>query len=232
MQRWYRYVPIVVLCAFVAFNTACLSRTRFSNWNWQLDSLRYYTARIDSILETQSQEIARLRIDFYTKSNELSEKIEMLNSRISDTESHLTRISAKLGTPRQADSDDLSQISPEARLIYESAYHDYVKGNYNDAISGFQTYLSTAPESPLADNALYWIGESYAALGKSQSAVDTYRELITKYPESNKRPTALYKIAIIYEDVGDTKTATYYYNKIITDFPNSPEATLAKDKLK
>jgi tol-pal system protein YbgF len=189
---------------------------------------------MDSMLESQGTDIAHLRIDFYTKSNELSEKIEMLNTRLSDTELQITRIYEKLG-PKQkvpADSEDIAKISPEARLVYESAYLNYVKGNYTDAISGFQSYLTVSPDSPLSDNALYWIGESYSAMGKSQNAVNTFRELINKYPESNKRPTALYKIAIIYEETGDKQTAKSYYNQILTDFPNSPEATLAKDKLR
>ncbi len=189
---------------------------------------------MDSMLEHQGTEIAHLRIDFYTKSNELSDKIEMLNTRMGDAELQMTRILENLG-PRQrapADSEGITKISPEARLLYESAYLNYVKGNYTDAISGFQSYLKVSPDSPLSDNALYWIGESYSAMGKSQNAVNTFRELINKYPESNKRPTALYKIAIIYEETGDIETAKSYYNQILTDFPNSPEATLAEDKLR
>jgi tol-pal system protein YbgF len=221
---------LVFICLFA--QTACLSRTKFSNYGWQLDSLKYYTKKIDSLLEQQSDEIERLRIDFYTKSNELSDKIEMLHTRLGDTESQLTYMTEKIGsTPTPADSEDISQLSPEARLIYESAYLNYVKGNYPEAISGFESYLQVEPSSPLSDNALYWIGESYAAMGKSQSAVASLQALINKYPQSNKKPTALYKIAIIYEETGDTKTAKYYYNQIINDFPNSAEAALAKDKL-
>ncbi len=219
------------MCLFT--QTACLSRTKFSNYGWQLDSLKYYTKKIDSLLEQQSDEVARLRIDFYTKSNELSDKIEMLHTRLGDTESQLTYMSEKFTSTQTApDSEDISQINPEARLIYESAYLNYVKGNYTEAISGFESYLQVAPDSPLSDNALYWIGESYAAMGKSQSAVASFQALMTRFPDSNKRPTALYKIAIIYEETGDTKTAKYYYNKIIKDFPNSAEAALASDKLK
>ena len=228
---------IIAICVFLVcllINSGCLSRRKFSNYGWQLDSLKYYTTKIDSMLEHQGTEIAHLRIDFYTKSNELSDKIEMLNTRMSDSEMQMTRILENLG-PRQkvpADSEDIAKISPEARLLYESAYLNYVKGNYTDAISGFQSYLKVSPDSPLSDNALYWIGESYTAMGKNQDAVNVFRELINKYPESNKRPTALYKIAIIYEETGDIKTAKSYYNQITNDFPNSPEATLAKDKLK
>ncbi len=198
-----------------------------------MDSLKYYTAKFDSMLEYQNEEISHLRIDFYTKSNELSDKIEMLNSRLGDTELQLTRIYERIGPRRgvPVDSEDISRISPEARMIYESSYLNYVKGNYSEAISGFENYLKVSPDSPLSDNALYWIGESYAAMGKSQRAVDIFNEMIKRYPTSNKRPTALYKIAIVYEETGDLKSAKYYYNQIVKNFPNSAEAALAKDKI-
>jgi tol-pal system protein YbgF len=233
-MKHYRRVYLLLFCISSFVTSGCLSRTRFSNYGWQLDSLKYYTRKIDSLVEQQSDEIARLRIDFYTKSNELSDKIEMLHTRLGDTESQLTHISEKWGSSRQtaADSEDISQISPEARLIYESAYRNYVKGNYQEAIRGFESYLEIAPESPLSDNALYWIGESYAAMGKSQNAVASLQALITRFPDSNKKPTALYKIAVIYEETGDIKTAKNYYNRIIQEFPNSAEAALARDKLK
>ncbi len=227
-------ITILVSLICFLFNSGCLSRQRFNNYGWQLDSLRYYTAKFDSMLENQGEEIVHLRIDFYTKSNELSEKVEMLNSRLGDTELQMIRIYEKLGPKSKvpADSEDISKISPEARLLYESAYLNYVKGNYTEAINGFQSYLKVSPDSPLSDNALYWVGESYAAMGRSQDAVNAFRELINKYPESNKKPTALYKMAIIYEETGDIKTAKSYYNQIIADFPNSAEATLARGKLK
>ncbi|MEO0122476.1 MAG: tol-pal system protein YbgF [candidate division WOR-3 bacterium] len=228
-KPWLIILPSIYLCCF-----GCLSRTRFNNFNWQMDSLRYYTAKFDSILQQQSKEMSQLRTDYYTKSEELAEKLEMLNTRLSEQESQLTQINERLsrGKKVSADSEDVSSVSPEARLIYESAYHNYVKGNYNEAITGFRSYLKVAPDSPLSDNAMYWIGECYYSLGKRQDAVDTFNELINKYPQSNKRPTALYKIGIIYEEAKDTKTAKTYFERVIQEFPNAPEASLAKERLK
>lgn len=220
---------------FVALicHTGCVNSRRFRNYAWQLDSLRYYTGKIDSMLQQQSNEINRLRTDYYTKSNEINDKLEMLNSRLGDTESQLMRIYETIGSGKQVvpDSEDISSISPEARLIYESAYRNYIKGDYQDAISGYEAYLKIQPDSPLSPNAVYWIGECYAAMGKSQEAVNKFQELLNKYPNSNKRPTALYKMGVIYEETGDKKSAVYYYNKVITEYPNSSEATLAKDRL-
>ncbi len=212
--------------------SGCFNRTRFNNFNWQLDSLKYYTIKTDSLLKLQQKELDQLRTDLYQKSNELSDKIEMLNSRFSDTEFRLNRIYERLGPQKAARPDTESQVNPEARLIYESAYMSYVKGNYKEAIDGFKSYLKLIPESSLADNALYWIGESYYALGKLQKAADTFLQLINKYSESNKIPSAYYKLGIIYETGGKKKTATYYYTKLVKEFPNSPEASLAREKLK
>jgi len=219
---------------FILMSVNCFNTRRRANFNWQLDSLRYYTTKFDSILMAQTQEMSQLHVDLYTKYDEMDEKLEMLNTRLSETELQLTRINEKLGTSRKVepDSSETSQINPEARIVYESAYLSYVKGNYTEAINSFQSYLKIAPDSPLADNALYWIGESYAAMGKRQNAVDTFQELISKYPQSSKKPTALYKIGLIYEESKDSKTANSYYQQVLKEFPNSPEATLAKNKLK
>jgi len=215
------------------FSLGCLNRTRFNNFNWQMDSLRYYTTRIDSILNQHSKEIAQLRTDYYTKSEEIAEKLEMLNTRLGESETQLTQIIERLSRGKKvvADSEDVSSVSPEARMIYESAYLNYVKGNYTEAINGFKSYLRVAPESPLSDNALYWIGECYYSMGKRQDAVDTFNELLNKYPQSNKRPTALYKIGIIYEEAKDKKTAKTYFERVVKEFPNAPEASLAKERL-
>ena len=221
----------LVLVALAA--TGCLSRQRFNNYNWQLDSLRYYTRKLDSLLAAQSTELKQLRIDLYTKTSELSQKFDMLNSRLGESETQITQLSKRLGPQQEAvaDSAAMAQISPETRLLYESAYKNYVKGNYQEAIDGFQAYQNEARGGPLVDNALYWTGESYAALGQLQKAVNAFQELVNKYPNSARVPTALYRMGIIYEEGKDLRTARFYYNQVVREYPNSPEAALARDRL-
>jgi tol-pal system protein YbgF len=234
-QRTLRAAALVALLVVtIVTSPGCLSRQRFNNYNWQLDSLRYYTRKIDSLIATQSAEMKQLRIDLYTKTNELSQKFDMLNSRLGESETQITQLSRRLGPNQQAmvDSAAMAQISPETRLLYESAYKNYVKGDYREAIEGFGAYQKAAQDGPLLDNALYWIGESYAALGQSQDAVNTFQELVNKYPQSARVPASLYRMGIIYEEVKDLRTARFYYNQVIREFPNSPEAALAQSRLR
>lgn len=224
MPKQLKLLHVVLLLSLML--GGCFTRERYNNFNWQLDSLKYYTKK-------QSEEIARLRIDLYTKSEEMAEKLEMLNTRLSESESQLTQINKKLvkGRKPDADSGEVASLSPEARMIYESAYLDYVKGNYEESIDGFNSYMKIVPESSLSDNALYWVGECYYAMGKRQDAVDTFNKLVNEYPESNKKPTALFKMGVIYEEANELKIARKYYNRVINEYPNSPEAVLAENKL-
>lgn len=234
LQRTLRAFALAVALAFLLKTSpGCLSSQHFSNYRWQLDSLRYYTRKSDSLLAVQSAEMKQLRIDLYTKTSELSQKIDMLNSRLGESETQITQLSRRLGPGQQAtvDSAAMAQISPETRLLYESAYKSYVKGNYAEAIEGFQAYQKAAQDGPLIDNALYWIGESYAALGQVQKAVNTFQELVNKYPKSARVPASLYRMGIIYEESKDTRTARFYYNQLVREFPNSPEADLARGRL-
>ena len=73
-----------------------------------------------------------------------------------------------------------SATTPEA--LYRSAYEDYMRGNYDLAADGFAEYLRRYPNTELADNALYWIGECFDAQEKSQEALDTFTLVLEDYP--------------------------------------------------
>jgi len=228
-------VALILLFFVTLSHLNCLSGRRWRNYGWELDSLRYYTIAMDSLLSSQNVKMEMMRTDFYTKTDELAKRMEMLNTRLTEIESQMTGMNVKLTTvqkPAADTTDPTKKVSPEARLLYEAAYMNYVKGKYADAIEGFRTFIKTAPESALAENALYWIGESYAGLGKRQDAVDTFKELFTKYPTGSRRPAALYKTGIIYEEAKDLKTARAFYEQLIKEYPDSNEAALAKTRLK
>jgi tol-pal system protein YbgF len=233
MAKICRFAISAGMLALVSLN--CFSGRRWNNYYWELDSLRYYTVRMDSLFKNQTVKMEMMRTDFYTKTDELAKKMETLHTRLTELESMLTGMSIKLTTvqkPAPDTMDPTKKITPEARVLYEAAYLNYVKGKYVEAVEGFKAYLKTQPESALSENALYWIGESYAALGKRQDAVDTFKELLAKYSASARKPAALYKIGIIYEEAKDLKTARVFFEQLIKEFPNSNEAVLAKNRLK
>ena len=58
----------------------------------------------------------------------------------------------------------------------------------------FKQFLVTFPDSELADNAQYWLAESYYASQQFEQALADFEVVINDYPRSRKVPDALLKM--------------------------------------
>ena len=78
--------------------------------------------------------------------------------------------------------------------MYAQAFDALKAGSYSIAITGFKDFLSTYPTSSLAENAQYWLGESYYVTHDYGSAAGAFRTVLKKYPDSRKAPDAMLKL--------------------------------------
>jgi tol-pal system protein YbgF len=117
------------------------------------------------------------------------------------------------------------------RRLYETAYADYTAGQWSLAVQGFETYLKTYPKSDLADDAQYYIGESYSGDSRFREAVAAYERVVRDYPQSDILPEAYYKIGITYERLGQPDKAREAYDHAVKTFPDTDAGRLAKQRL-
>jgi tol-pal system protein YbgF len=123
-----------------------------------------------------------------------------------------------------------SDLSPQE--VYNMAYSDYLKGNFQLAIDGFKIYLQQFPESPIVDNALYWIGECYFSQKDYREAIDRYNELILNYPEGDKTPAAYLKKGISLMELDRKEEALSAFKLLISKYPFEEETKIAQQKIK
>ncbi|MCJ7595840.1 MAG: tol-pal system protein YbgF [Desulfobacterales bacterium] len=116
-------------------------------------------------------------------------------------------------------------------VLYEKALASYREGNYEGAMEGFTDFLKKYPKSDRADNAQFWIGESYMALKQYEQAILAFQEVIKKYPEGNKVPNALLRQALAFLEIKDKTSCELLLKKIIKNYPGSSEAKIAEKKL-
>ncbi len=133
-------------------------------------------------------------------------------------------------TPPAAPPRPAANISPQE--AYSMAYSDYLKGNYDLAIESFKLYRQQFPDSPLADNALYWIGECYFSEKKFAEAIDAFNELILTYPQGDKAAAGYLKKGISYAELGKKEEALAAFKLLIAKYPLQDEAKIAQDKIK
>jgi tol-pal system protein YbgF len=123
-----------------------------------------------------------------------------------------------------------SNVSPQE--AYRMAYNDYLKGNYDLAVESFKLYLQQFPASPLADNALYWIGECHFSQKKFAEAIDSFNRVILLYPQGDKVAAAYLKKGISYMELGKKDEALAVFKILVTKYPLQEETRIAQDKIK
>ncbi len=127
-------------------------------------------------------------------------------------------------------------LSPPVPLPEELEYHRALstlreKQQYDLARRMFEKFIKKYPLSELADNAQYWIGETYYVENKYERAILAFAEVQEKYKEGDKVPDAVLKQALSFAALGDKNAAKDLLRQLISRFPASPAAGLAKQKL-
>ena len=115
--------------------------------------------------------------------------------------------------------------------VYETAWADYTAGNFDLAIEGFNGYVRSFPRSESADNAQYYVGESYFQRGKLAEAVEAFSRVISTYPKSDVLGVAYYKRGLCYERLNQPDRARESYDYLVKTLADSDAGRLAKQRL-
>ena len=115
---------------------------------------------------------------------------------------------------------------------YRNALMLYGRGKFDDARRAFQQVFDQDPAGDLADNSLYWIGETYFAAGNYSEAMKYYKRVTVEFAEQNKAPDALFKIALSFEKTSDLGMAKQTLEEVIRRYPYSSAAASSKLELK
>ncbi len=127
------------------------------------------------------------------------------------------------------------QLDPKDRdaiRMYRDSYKEYKNNRYEAAIAGFQTFVETYPTHNYADNAIYWMGESYYDRGLWRKALQTFQQVIQNYPLENKVPDAMLKLGLCQKQLNNVRQAREILLQVAELYPKSPVARIARDRLK
>ena len=120
---------------------------------------------------------------------------------------------------------------PSAAQMYEASLQQLRGGSTATARSGFRQLLQQYPSAPEAADAVYFIGESFAA-EEPDSAAAWYLRVVQEHSRSTRAPAALYKLGLLAEQRRDTAGARQAYQQVVDRYPNADEAALARDRLR
>jgi tol-pal system protein YbgF len=117
------------------------------------------------------------------------------------------------------------------RQNYEAAFELLKQQQYQVAGAAFGQFLVSFPDSQLADNAQYWLAESYYVTDQFEEALSQFQVVLSRYPRSRKLPDALLKIGYSNYELGRWAAARSALEKVRDDFPDTTAARLAEQRL-
>lgn len=214
----------------------------------QLIAVQSQNAKLSEDMDSLKKSVAALReenrknkADLIAQLSSFTEQTSYLRNQIDDTGSRMSRLLQNVegGTASPSDQDSLEELPQNAapsenikpKDLYDSAYLDLARKNYSLALSGFQEYLKRFPQSELADNAQYWIGEIFYTNKNYNKALEEFLKVESNYPKGRKVPAALLKAGYCFESLQAPDRAKILYEKILSVYPQSNEASLAKERL-
>jgi tol-pal system protein YbgF len=168
------------------------------------------------------------------------EKLTRLEEASSQHAQRLTRIEEHVKLePATAGPKAESKIKPEAAAkvpseeeLYNRAKQAFDQGNSAQSRRGFEELIQRYPNSPNADNAQFWIGETFFREKSFEKSILEYQKVIEKYPKGNKVPAALLKQGHAFLALGDKVNSRLIFEELTRKFPQTAEAKMAADKLK
>jgi tol-pal system protein YbgF len=212
----------------------------------KLNDIDTRLARIERVVSNQSlldmaNQVESLRSDVRAMHNDvdvLSHALESARKQqkdlYADLDARLKAVEARGGAGAAAGASagaGDSQSADTDKGAYQAAFDLLKAGQYDRAIAGFQDFLSKYPNSALADNAQYWLGEAYYVNKQFQESLGAFQRVVDKFPGSRKLPDALLKIGYCDYELKEYSAARGVLEQVAAKFPDQPAARLAQQRL-
>ncbi len=188
-------------------------------------------ARLDS-MSTQVQALS-------DNLEEVKVRLGKLNQQLADVQNTLQTMDSKLATagapasssaPGSATSPSAG-TQPSADTLYSNGLRDITGGKYDLARQEFLDYLKYYPDTDLASNAQFYLGEISFAQKQYGQAATEYEKVFVNYPKSFKLAPAHLKRGLALLEIGQKVSAVRELREVIRRYPGTDEEKRARAKL-
>jgi tol-pal system protein YbgF len=193
----------------------------------QVDELQRENATLQGraeSLEHNAESTASRQRDLYV---DLDDRLQRLERNVQSRPANVNVLDGGSLAPGQ-----LPVPGGSDRDNYQAAFELLKEQRYEPAALAFQQFLVSFPESQLADNAQYWLAESYYVTDQFDNSLRQFQVVINDYPRSRKVPDALLKIGYSNYELERWDDARGALSRVQRDYPDTTAARLAEQRLK
>lgn len=178
------------------------------------------------------------------KLDQLSGQIQALNDTMDELKVRLAKVSKQLEDMQSAQQSIQAQqaqqqaqqqaaaSAPPPDVLYNNALRDYNGGKPDLASQEFSDYIKFYPNTDLAGNSYFYLGELQFKGGNYQQAAQSYDQVLQNFPSGNKAASAQLKKGLALIELGKQDEGVAELRHVVQRYPHSPEALQARDRLR
>lgn len=175
---------------------------------------------------------------------DLSARLERMDAKITDLKNQIqimqnpppapgttTPGATGTGTPGQTGPSG-PPAGMSADRSYTDALRDFQTGKTDLASNEFQQYLTYFPNTELAANAQYYLGEIAYNRGDYSGAVKAFDAVLERYPENPKTPDAHLMKGMALLKSRQVTRAVQEFRALAQNYPHTDDARKAQEQLR
>jgi tol-pal system protein YbgF len=176
---------------------------------------------------------------------DLSARLERMDAKITDLKNQIQIMQSPppapggttggIAAPGAAPANGQPAAPPpgmSADKSYTEAVRDLQTGKSDLAYTEFQQYLTYFPNTELAANAQYYLGEIDYNRGNLPNAIQSFDAVLERYPENPKTPDAHYMKAMALLKSNQRNRAAEEFRTLMHNYPHTDDARKALQQLR
>jgi tol-pal system protein YbgF len=201
-------------------------------------------SKVASALNGLQTTLQKQQADGGSKTDQLSGQIQSLNDTLDELKVRLAKVSKQLEdmqaaqqslgaqqAQQQAQQQAMAQ-APPPDVLYNNGLRDYNGGNNDLALQEFSDYIKFYPNTDLAGNSYFYLGEIQFRQGNYQQAAQSYDQVLQNFPSGSKAASAQLKKGFALVELGKQDDGVAELRHVLQRYPHSPEALQARDRLR
>lgn len=183
---------------------------------------------------------------------ELAQRIDEVRAEVDALRGDLERIQHDADQGRQRDQALAADLDERLRALeaagvgaaaaksgaggdqvaYDAAFELLKQSRYEQAREAYAAFLKNFADSPLRDNAQFWLAETWYVSKGFKQALAEFQKVIKDFPDSNKLPDAWLRVGYCHAELGQADAARKAFATVTERFPESDAAKRALARLK
>src|ERR1700740_833830 len=188
--------------------------------------------------------LQKQQTDSGAKVDQVSGQIQALNDTMDEIKVRLAKVTKQLEDMQSAQQTFAAQqattqapqqqmaSAPPPDVLYNNGLRDYNGGKNDLATQEFSDYVKFYPNTDLAGNCYFYLGEIQFKQQNYQQAAQSYDQVLQNFPSGNKAASAQLKKGFALIELGKQDDGATELRHLIQRYPHSPEALQARDRLR